>query len=144
MKIKAAWFSFLGLIALLFAFSVPAFAQAVAATAPAPAAPSLLSLLSGGNIAVLFGLVSSLIAIWKHKAASASDKQLTTAQKINQSLILGIETAGQIPEAAAAIDKVKAVVQAKATEYGVQPVLHSLVQTFTDPAATATATVAAK
>ena len=132
---------FLSLFVLIFAgLAGSAFAADATDLTAAPAATSIVSLLSSGSTwMALITLVSTLIAIWKHNAANSAGVHLTTAQKINQSLILGIETAGQIPEAVAAVDKVKAVVQAKATEYGVQPVLHALVETFTTPAATATA-----
>lgn len=101
---------------------------------------ALTSLLSNGTLwMAAISAISTLVAIWKNQTGAAANAQLSTAQKINQSLILGIETAGQLPEAQAAVAKVKSIVQAKATEYGVQPLLHAAVQLFTEQAATASA-----
>lgn len=114
---------------------LPVFALAADAVPAASTGFNFAALLNGDVLMGLLTVISTLFGIWKHNAASASDKELTLSQKINQSLVLGIETASKIPEVIAAENKMKAIIQAKATEYGVQPALHRIVQDLTEPAA---------
>ena len=101
--------------------------------------PSIAILSDGSLWATMFALIASLVAAFKIREGNATKDKLLISQKINQSIIIGIETAGRIESVKPEIDKVKSIIQAKATEYGVQPSLHILVQNYTDPAATATA-----
>jgi hypothetical protein len=80
--------------------------------------------------ATVLAVVSGLFGIWKNRQAS-------THQKINESLVLGIEQATKIPEVVAFESRIKKTIQASATGYGVQPLLHRIVQDLTEPAATA-------
>jgi|GEM_PF-4886469 len=97
--------------------------QQVAASAP--------FYVSGEFWTSLFALVAGLTAIWKHKAANAAQKELTTAQKITQSVILGVEAATKIPEVAEYEKTVKRIIRNKAEELGVQPLLNRAVRDLT-------------
>jgi hypothetical protein len=126
---------FISFLVLALALSAPAFAQS--ATAPTTAS-AFVGLFSNGELwASVIALVSGVLAIWKNHQLNATAAQLSTSQKIVKSVVLGVETAMALPEAQVIEAKLKAVIQAKATEYGVQPILHVIVQTLTEPAATA-------
>ena len=103
-----------------------AFAQA---PNPAPVAAASTPFYASGEFwTTVFAIVAGIFGIWKNS-------QHSTAQKINESLVLGIEKATKIPRVADYERQIKQTIQAKATEYGVQPLLHRLVQDLTEPAA---------
>lgn len=93
-------------------------------TTPAVAAPWYQSLLTAENVALVIGLVSSLIAIAKNKA-------LTTSQKSLRAVIVGVETATQHPAVQAEAAKIKAAIQSYAVSHGVENELYTLVQDIT-------------
>ena len=76
----------------------------------------------------LFAVVTGIVAIWKNNQAS-------TGAKINETLILAIEQATKLPGVSEHEQRIKRLIQSKATELGVHPLLHRLVQDLTEPAA---------
>jgi hypothetical protein len=100
-------------------------AAAVAAPAVAVTAPFYTS---ADFWSVVFGVVAGIVAIVKNSALSAH-------QKINEALVLSIEEVTKLPGVAEAEQKIKTLIQAKATALGVQPLLHRIVQDLTEPAA---------
>ncbi len=112
--------------AFAFALALPAFAQ-VAAADPAPVVVSP-SDSAGGPVTTLvsiaLALVSGLVAIWQNRKAS-------TAQKVTESLVLGIEQATKLPQVQDAEKRIKGIIREKATELGVQPLLHRAVKDLT-------------
>lgn len=119
------------LAALVFAFALalPAFAQAAAA-ADAPI------VMGGGNVAepdgsslttiisIVVALVSGLVAIWQRKEAS-------TARKVTESIVLGVEQATKLPQVQAAEKQIKAKIRQQATDLGVEPLLNRVVKDLT-------------
>lgn len=106
----------------------PAFAQ----SAPALnviAAPAAVPFYASGEFWTgLFGVAASLVAIWRNGAA-------TNARKINDTLVLGIEEVTKLPGVAEHEQRIKTYLREKATDLGVQPLLHRIVQDLTEPAA---------
>ncbi len=121
----------LALVVALF-FFVPSALLAQAADAVAPvvtltvpaSAPAFYA--TGEFWSALFGLVAGIVAIWRNQTASAH-------QKVNESLVLAIEQVTKLPEVAAAEQRIKQAIQAKATALGVQPLLHRIVVDLTEP-----------
>jgi hypothetical protein len=132
---------YLSLLVIAVLFSASVFAADASAL---PSNPYVSILTNADTWLAVVTLVSGLIAIWKHQQANDATAAVSTWQKVAKSLVLGVETAASLPEVAAAESKVKSVIQAKATEYGVQPVLHQLVQLLTEPAATGATPTAAQ
>ncbi len=143
MKKTAYWL--LGLAALAFVLALPLAVHAdsvppatVANTAPAVStptpAPAPVVIPWYANEA----LWSTLFAVAAGVFGIVRNSQLSTHQKINEALVLGIEQATKIPAVAAFENRIKADIQTRAAELGVQPVLHRIVQDLTEPAATNT------
>lgn len=74
--------------------------------------------------ATAIAFVTGILGIWSHK-------EKTRAQKINESLIMGIESATRIPEVAAQEKAIKERIKQYAENAGVQPLLARLVQDLT-------------
>jgi len=109
-----------------FTFALAGLAQVAAdtvttaaATAPADDGSSLTTIIS-----VAVALVSGLIAIWQNK-------QATTARKVTQSIVLGVEQATKLPQVQAAEKQIKATIRRQAEELGVQPILQRVVKDLT-------------
>ena len=118
------WFLLLGALVFAFGLLVPAL-HAQAAAAPAVVAPAGVPFYASGDFwSALFGLVAGITAIWKHT-------ELSTTKRALQAVVLGVETATKIPEVAAAETKVKAIIQDKAAQLGIQPILDRVVQDLT-------------
>jgi uncharacterized membrane protein len=114
------------MLAMLFAFvSLPLIVLA-GDTAAADTVVSSTTpwYLSTSFIAAAVAAIPSLIAIWQNKSKKA-------AQKLNETLVKGIELATTIPEVVAAEKKVKDKIKETAEKYGVEPLLHRLVKDLT-------------
>lgn len=115
----------LAALAFAFALALPAFAQ----TSPADAAPAVTAAADESAstttiVSIALAVIGGLVAIWKNKQAS-------TAQKITQSVILGVEQATKLPQVQALEKQIKGNIRAKAAELGVQPLLHAVVKDLT-------------
>ena len=107
--------------ALIFLGNIVLGQEATPPTVIAPAdAPTPLAV----YVSIVVALASGLVAIWKNN-------QATKAQKIIRSVVLGVEQATQLPEVRAAEEKIKATIKQKATDLGVQPLLHEIVKDLT-------------
>lgn len=91
--------------------------------APQPA-PALAWYANPTLWATVIAFVTGILGIWQHG-------EKTKAQKINESLVLGIESATRIPEVAAQEKAIKERIKQYATDAGVQPLLARLVQDLT-------------
>jgi membrane protein implicated in regulation of membrane protease activity len=112
------------MLAMLFAFvSLPLIVLA-GDTAAAAASSTTPWWQSTGFIAAAVAFIPSVIAIWQNKSKK-------TAQKLNETLVEGIELAATIPEVVAAEKKIKDQIKATAEKYGVEPLLHRLVKDLT-------------
>lgn len=109
------------LCACVFAQTAEAVADAPATVGPAASATdtSMTTIVS-----LVLALVGGLVAIWKNSQAS-------TAKKITQSLVLGVEQATQLPEVQHLEQKIKFTIREKAKDLGVQPLLHEVVKDLT-------------
>lgn len=101
-------------------------AQTAAATTNATSATAATPFYLNGELwSIVIAVVSGLVAVWKNAQAN-------THQKIAQSVILGVEQASKLPEVATYETKIKDTIRQVATDYGVQPILHDLVQQLTE------------
>lgn len=114
-------------IAILALVHTGTLSAQTATDAAAPVAPASVDDSSSTTtiISVIVAVVSGLVAIWQNKSAS-------TAKKVTQSVILGIEHATKLPEVAAMEKRIKATIRQKATDLGVQPLLHTAVRDLTE------------
>ncbi len=116
----------LAALAFAFALALPALAQ-VAPADPAPVVAGPTADDAGGMttiVSIALALVSGLVAIWQNRKAS-------TAQKVTESLVLGIEQATKLPQVQEAEKRIKGIIRDKATQLGVQPLLHRAVKDLT-------------
>jgi hypothetical protein len=103
----------------------PATAQAVGATPSAAGAEVAAPWWSGPEaLSAVFALVTGLFAVWTHK-------EKRTAQRVSESLILGIEAASKIPAVAEKERAFKAKIKEVTRDYGVGPVVAALVSRLT-------------
>ena len=127
-KIRSLILTAVGLAALAFLLPVVVHAQAAVAApvaqVAAAATPWYQSILTGENVAWVFGLVSGLVAVFKNQALSTSQKSL-------RAVIVGVEQATKLPAVQAEAQKIKATIQAYAVSHGVHDELHTLVQDIT-------------
>lgn len=93
-----------------------------ATTAPADAAAPWY--LNGAMWLALITAALGIAAVWQNK-------EKRTADKINETLVLGIEAASRIPEVQAYEKKIKQQIQTQAQKAGVQPALDKIVQLLT-------------
>jgi len=117
------------LLGLFSAAPANLFAQAADAAASAgalvdAATPEAEGAGLGQILTAAVALISGLFGIWSHK-------QKKTAQKVAESLVVGIEAASRIPAIAEKEKQIKATIQRRAEAYGVQPVLHEIVKRVT-------------
>ncbi len=116
----------LAALAFAFALALPTLAQ-VAPADPAPVVAAPATDDAGGMttiVSIALALVSGLVAIWQNRKAS-------TAQKVTESLVLGIEQATKLPQVQEAEKRIKGIIRDKATQLGVQPLLHRAVKDLT-------------
>lgn len=126
MKTYRSLFAFVALLFAALCLAGHAFAQTVPAlVVAAPAAAPFYA--SGEFWTGLFGLVAGIVAIWRNQAAS-------TSRKVNETLVLAIEEATKLPGVVEAEQRIKQLIRDRATDYGVQPILHRIVKDLTDPA----------
>lgn len=116
-----------GAFAFAFAFLLPTL-PLVAQTAPVDAAAAATATGDATStttlVSIALAVIAGLVAIWKNAQAS-------TAQKITQSIVLGVEQATKLPHVQAAEAEIKATIRRKAQELGVQPLLHEIVKDLT-------------
>ncbi|HTJ77954.1 MAG TPA: hypothetical protein VL357_03085 [Rariglobus sp.] len=119
------WLSAIVLVLLLVLVLHPVTAYAQAA-APAGAAVVVSTpwYADGTVISSIIAAVMAIFGVWSHT-------EKTTAQKITESLVVGIEQATKLPKVAAAEAEIKAKIQSVASDYGVQPLLDRIVQDIT-------------
>lgn len=115
---------------LLAQIAAPASAAQVSGLSPQVSPPAATPFYASETFwSALFALAGTVFGIWRNA-------KLSTHQKITSALIEGIEAASKLPEVAAYEGKVKQTIQDSAREWGIQPVLHAIVQEVTEPAAT--------
>ena len=107
---------------ITLATATPAPLLLAQADAPAPAATPWY--LNGVTWLALISAALGAVAAWQNK-----DK--TRAEKINATLILGIEAASKIPEVERYEKMIKGRIKQEAARAGVQPALDKLVQILT-------------
>jgi len=114
----------LAAVAVLSQF-VPAVHGAEILTAPSAPMPSPLSWLTPEVITGAFGLIASIIAVIQNRKKS-------TAEKIRDTLILGIEHGSVMAERSGNPDAVKYAIRARAVAAGLEAILAPRVQSLTE------------
>lgn len=125
----------LALMLVLVITQPAAHAQAVPALSSQPSAisavPAPVPFYASGEFwSGLFGVVAGIVAIWRNQAAS-------TSRKVSETLVLAIEEATKLPGVAESEQRIKTLIREKATDLGVQPLLHRMVKNLTEPAPSA-------